>query len=436
MKLLLVATIIIVIIIIVLSILKPKIKYYPLSARSKYLVQKNSDDASKIKTIHTELTNAFNLIINNISNVPINSGGITGTLDNLHLNDVISGSGTQNIIGILELNYNYKNLILLDFTKNLKFTNTHIKINNINSNGEQIITFYATAKAKQLQCKMTSHAYIDLKKIGVASTLEGDCTNIPIKFNNVTCNIEINFKIVNCNTSTKLSEATFEKMDILFDSVNIYCDLIFKYLNIIDFPITKLDISSYLLDTIKKNMYKIKNALAPIFNKEFSNINIPLFCIKLNPECLLGVDIKPKQNLSVFGLDDITWKECTDLCNNMSDCNYIYHNLGPSNNLGKCLFYNTIGPISEYAGGSYYNKKTKEIKRGIPLTFKSAIYHGKTNTLNNSECYRICSKEKNCAGMSYENGICSFYGLPIDNQNVTLDFSKCERSLIDPNSFY
>lgn len=396
-----------------------------------------NNEAEQIQTIHTELVNAFNLILNNISNVSINSGGITGTLDNLQLNDVISGTGTQDLT-VLDLNYDYKNLVLLNFTKDLKFTNTHIKINDINPNGDQIITLYATANAKQLQCKITAHAYIDLIKIGVFSRLEGDCTNIPIRFNDVVCNIEINFKLSGCGSSPRLSDMTLERMDISFASVNIYCDLVFKYLNIIDFPITRLNISSYLLDTIRRNMYRIKNALAPLFNREFKNINIPLlFCIQLNPGCILGIDIKPQKSLSLGGFDNITWNECVSLCNSMADCNYVYHNVGPGDNRGKCLFFNTIGPrIEEAVRGYYYDKKTGEIKRGIPLSYKTAVYHGKTTEFNGDECYRICKSEKYCYGMTYENGICSFYGDPIDNQNVTLDLSKCQRNMLDPNSFY
>ena len=278
------------------------------------------------------------------------------------------------------------------------------------------------------------------KPLGSAITIEGTCDNTPIIFNDVICNIEIIFKLTSCdNLFATISDLILDKMEIVFGSVNIYCDIALQFLGQTIFSLSNLDIGSNLSSIIRSKTPDIKKALAPLFNNQFKNINIPsLPCIRLSSGCLLGVDIKGKDLYREPILKNLTWNECVDLCNNTANCNYIYHSVGNGNggnNRGICNFYNIIGTIYTSTSGSYYNKNTKEIKRGIPLLGqKTALFEGKTNEFNNLECSNICRSNPDCVGFTFENNICSLYKTA-GNQNVTLRLDQCERNIKTPTLF-
>jgi hypothetical protein len=392
--------------------------------------------SQQVKTLYTELTRSFNNLLEYVGDIDISTGGISGNLNNLNLNNIVSGSGIQRVdIGIdtLNINYNFKDLILLNFAKSLKFTGTQIRINEVKNNS-QLITLYLQAKAKQLNCKISAHA--QTKPIGSATIIEGNCNNTPVVFNDVICNLQVNFILTNCdNLLSTVSSIILDVMDISFNSVNIRCDVSLKFLNIFNFPLANLDIGDLLLSTIKSNIFRIKDALAPLFNSQFKNINIPsLPCIRLYPGCLLGINVQPKHVYASSDIENLTWPECKDLCDNNPKCNYVFHS-GTEDQRGQCVFYNTIGPVhTGPVRGFYYNKNTKEIKQGIPYPGKLVLVDWKTKEFDNLECANICKSNNSCIGFAFENNFCSLY----DNaglQNVTLKLSDCQRSVKTPDLF-
>ena len=107
------------------------------------------NDGQQIKTIYTELTKGINTLLMYIKDIEINSGGISGTINDLHLNNIVSGDGIQKVGGILDVSYHFKNLVLMNFTNDLKFTGTQIVIDDVNNNSQQI-RLYLTARAQKL----------------------------------------------------------------------------------------------------------------------------------------------------------------------------------------------------------------------------------------------------------------------------------------------
>src|SRR5579872_2097257 len=145
---------------------------------TKLQLSTQNTESENIKTIYTYLTDGFNSLLQYISNMNINSGGVTGTLNNLHLNDIISGTGTQFITNPLpDLEYEYGNLVLLNFAKNLKFGGSSIRLNKV-INNNQIINLYVTANTKKLECFITANGHLTY----LGSTVRGECSNIPIIF--------------------------------------------------------------------------------------------------------------------------------------------------------------------------------------------------------------------------------------------------------------
>jgi hypothetical protein len=393
----------------------------------------NDSVTANIKTVYTELTTSINNLLKIMGNIKIPSDQVQGTLDNLNLKDIVSGNGEQNITNSLPpLKYEYKNLILNGFTKTLKFSGTQLKVDDISDNS-QTLTLYMTAKASQLQCLMEVYAHMSYG----GAEVNGNCSNSPIIFSNVVCKLEIQVKLTNCDKFfSNISSIILSNMDITFEKAQIYCDVALNLFNLFNFQLNNLNITQYLLNTINSNIPRIKNALAPLFNSQFKNINIPsLPCFNLGTGCLPGIDIKPNNSYRPTSLKDITWDECVDLCNKVSNCNYSYFNFGQSvDKRGTCVFYETKSK-DLVAGGDYYDKKKNTIvKRQIPFPVKQSQIPGTTDEFGNIECGQVCKSNEECRGFTFQNGLCSMYR-DADLQNFTVDLSKCERNVNNPNLF-
>lgn len=402
----------------------------------KVLTGDNTDNLSKnINSIYIKLTDEFNKILKDLGNTPINTSGISGTLNNLELNKIVSGSGKQDI-GIGEpILYEYSDLVLLNFADNLKFSGTKIIVDPIKNGNEQLITLYLVAKAKQLQCKITADAHINI----AGSSISGKCFYKPVIFNDVVCNIEIQFRFTQCDQILKnnLKEIKLSKLDIDFSNMELQCFLILHILDFYPFPLDNLNIGDYLKSTLKNNLYRVKDALSPIFNEQFKNINLPFPCINLYDGCLPGINIIPKDKFTSTGLKDITWDECKNICDEFPDCKYAYSVAG--NGLGSCLWSKSVKSYLPSPLGRIYNKDTKEIIKGkIPYDASWMKFEGQTSNLNNSECNRVCKNEEKCVGYTYEgplgNKKCTLYWTA-DLQHFDLDFNKCERNIKSSNVF-
>jgi hypothetical protein len=422
--------IIIFLIIIFLSLKKKKksITFLP------FRLNDGKSNNDNIKTVYTELTTTINNLLKFMGDIDILSGSIAGSLNKLNLKDIVSGSGEQNITSVLPpIKYTFKNLILYDFANNLKFSGTQLKVDDI-TNNSQTLTLYLVAKAKILQCRLTTEASMDF----LGSTVRGDCTGTPINFNNVVCNMEIQFKLTNCDKLlSNISDLILSKMDITFEKVDIICDLVLDLFNIVKFPLTRLNISDYLKKTIRDNIPRVKDALAPLFNSQFRNINIPSIpCFNLGNGCLPGIDVKAKGTYTPSSLRNITWNECKNLCEQIPKCNYAAFNYGVSddNVRGTCIFVDKKS-TDVASGGDYYDKKKNIIvKKRAPFPVATSSIPNSTNSFGNEECGNICKANEGCSGFSFENGLCTMYR-GADLQNFSLDLNKCQRNIIQPNLF-
>lgn len=404
---------------------------------NKSLIFKSTDPLpSNINTIYTKLTTLINTLLETLGKTEISSGGIEGTLNLLNLKNIVSGTGQQNVSSLLPLlHYEYKDLILLNFAKNLNFSGTKLIVNPI-INDRQILTLNLTAKAKELLCGMSIFAHMAF----LGSTIQGDCDRTFVKFHNVVCNIEIQIVLTNCDKLiSTISDLILTKLELTFSKVDIECELTLNLFDVIPYRLADIDLTKYLQDTIKNNLYRVKDALAPIFNSQFKGLNLPsLPCINLRDGCFPGIDINSKDIVSTSTLDDITWNECKDICDQNKDCNYSYFNYGADqgdNKRGLCVFLTTKYTTDAISRGRYYDKqKNVIINNKIPVPIKQPGIKIQNKEFGNIECQQVCKSNNLCKGFSFENGICSMYQNS-DIQNFTLDLSKCQRNINNFNTF-
>jgi len=396
------------------------------------------------RTLYTALTQTVNNIFPQFAdqNLPAD-WGVTGTLDNLGLKDLVMGEGSEVVdakVTDLTLNYNYR-LISIQGLSKMKLKDFVITFNppSVTTGNSSIII--ATNLSLD---RLVGVANLKIESKG--RLVNASCEQVPLVLNGVTGGLIIEIQISNCQTGQQpiIVSASLNDLHLNFAGLTIDCDVKVT-LGVVDVVSLNLNSFGSITSVVTSSLPKMREPLSRVINNALVGVKLPL-CINLPPKpaCLLGSDITGEQKFGTKVLTDFSSPDqCFKLCDSVDGpkkCNFAYWSPSPGG--GTCQLTNTVeNPVATRAAGTWYDRTAATQTKETLFISRNGrgMLSGITMPLEKyslAECSTLCDTYKGgCHGFKYTGGKCNLYSATPSPQHVTLDLTTCARNFDKPFTF-